>query len=292
MTQGKQTGLAYAQIWTVDQSGYAKGQIATPDNVGTPPITSSAYLVRDPETFNFQMPSRVVQSWQGGDRYQGSRMFGIAGLDSFEFARSQLDDAFTALVEGSAVDATTNAKYPHSAPNVSLGNLPALGMMVSQYVKLRTPGQKGAGKWLHLILPRVQISYQGSQMASQAVNPNTYSVLPDIFDRHPNGMLLSAMNLSLEDDEGVCLYFWSDYPVAVTTWIANGVATTFTTPYVPATTAVGTATDTYNWFTRDGVAEVLTSITTAGVTTPDGGAGDSGDIGVLFYATEAFAAVS
>jgi hypothetical protein len=72
--------------------------------------------------------------------------------------------------------------------------------------------------------------------------------------------------------------------VALTTYVANGSATTFTPQYLPATSVI-TLNANNNMFTVDGTATALTSISTSTGLATMAAAGSSGDVNVLVYET-------
>jgi hypothetical protein len=281
--KGAIAGFPYAQVWRVDDDGYAQGQLTTPDSPGTD-VTTSAYLLRDVKTAGFSLPANVKIDFTGGDKYLGSFMFGIASVDAFDFTTAYLDANVVALVTDSSVDQTTNADWSVFGNNEMNPTLPQCGVMLQTNFQSKESGTAGLNYWLNVIIPICQISPKPPQLAFQSEAPTTYTVQPSVATKWPNGDAFDS-NQGFENNECVAYYIVTNNPLAITTYNADGIETTFTAGYRPISTVV-TVNDTPNHFAVNGTPTALSSIvTTTGVATMSA-AGSSADRNVLMYETQ------
>lgn len=288
--QGIAAGMAYAQLWKVTQEGYFAGTASDPESLSTDTVYSP-YVIKDPEGFEFSLPSRNAVEWVAGDRYQGQMPFGIASIGDATFSRTMLDAVLNALITGSSVDATTNTFFAIFAPNVAAVELPLLGMLYSQRFQSRATGTKGIDYWLNLMFPRLTLSVASVGAQTQQGNPYTYNAKPTLGDKLPNGTAFSSLGIDVEDDEDLFLYFITQKPMTLVNYVADGVETTFNTVYQPISTTVTDAASP-NWFATQGVQEALSSIVIASGLATMGGAQDANDNNVLMHLTNKFDAVT
>jgi hypothetical protein len=287
ITKGAITGFAFAQMWTVKDC-YSYGQLNTDTAVSTP-ATSHAYLIRDPKTSGVPQISREVLTLTGGDTIKGARMFGPSSIDSFQITTTTLDADLVALVTRTSVDQTTNDVWSEVGFNYGLGNLPNVGLSLHANFQTIDESCDTLQKWFNLIFPSCQISPQYPTPSFQAEADMTWQVQPSMVGKRPNGDAFDS-NLGLENNQDLAYAIISDYPVALTTWFADGIATTFNTAYRPMSTTV-TVNSTQNHFAVNGTPTALTSIVIASGLATAAAAGSDGDVNVLMYETQ-FKAVS
>jgi hypothetical protein len=285
--KGAIAGFPFAQVWLVDNDGYAQGQLTTPDSPGTD-VTTHALLMRDVKTAGFSLPQNVKIDFTGGDKYLGSFMFGIASVDAFNLTTEYLDTNVTALVSDSSVDQTTNSLWSVFGMNEMNPTLPQAGLMLQTNFQSKESGTSGLNYWLNVIIPICQIAPKWPSLAFQAEAPTTYTVQPSVATKWPNGDAFDS-NQGFEGNECVAFGIVTDNPLAITTYNANGSATTFIAGYRPISTTV-TVNATQNHFAVNGTPTALSSIvTTTGVATL-AAAGSESDRDVLMYETR-FAAI-
>lgn len=281
--KGFLAGFPYAQVWTVDDDGYAKGQQSDPNSVsdGT---TTHAMLMKDTKTAGFTPPTRNVLHITGGDTWRGSFMFGIGSIDPFDLSLAYLDADLVALLTGSSVDQTTNAEWSVFGMDYNETDLVQVGLMLQTNFQSKETATLGANRWLNIIFPKCQISPNWPPLGWQAEAPLTYRVQPTMTSKWPNGDAFDS-NQGWEDNQAVAMGIITDYPLALTTYVADGVATTFTAGYRPISSTV-TINNTPNHFAVNGTPTALSSIvTTTGIATL-AAAGSASDIDVLMYETK------
>jgi hypothetical protein len=280
--KGAIAGFPFAQVWRVDNDGYAQGQLTTPDSPGTD-VTTHAYLMRDVKTAGFALPQNVKVDFTGGDKYLGSFMFGIASIDAFDLAAAYLDANVTALVSDSSVDQTTNTLWSVFGMNEMNPTLPQCGVMLQANFQSKEPGTSGLNYWLNLILPICQIAPKWPSLAFQSEAPSSYTIQPSVATKWPNGDSFDS-NQGFEGNETVAFGIVTDNPLAITTYNADGIETTFTAGYRPISTTV-TVNATQNHLAVNGTPTALSSIVTSTGVATLAAAGSSADRDVLMYET-------
>jgi len=286
MTQakiGSISGAAFAQVWRNDLNGYAMGQLDDPNVPGTD-VTTHALLLHDFISADIPSPERATASFRGGDRWRGSVFFGIGEYPAFPLTVQDLNAVFQSLCTGAKADQTTNAKWTVGAPDYNRVLLPSMGLMLAQRFTARDAGIAGRPRWLNMIFPEVTIGVTLPSAMFQGQQELTCQVAPVMVDKWPNGDAFDA-ETNLYESQTPVFYIVTDYPLAITTYVADGIETTFTTAYLPKYENV-TVNDTNNHFAIAGVPTALTSIVAATGVATMAAAGDSGDIGVLMYETE------
>ena len=278
---GNLAGLGYVQFWKVDENGYALGQVSDVTAPGTN-VTTHAYLCRHPVSFSPAAPSRDNVDFVSAGSWDGSMLLGLGSMGLSSIRMSVLDAALLALAEGSTVDTSSNSYWAQFAPNLREIDMPLLGMMISVRLQSRTSGSDGVNKWVNRCYPRIQLAMKEPDADHLSASELEFDITHAMSDTRPSGEDYTAMNL--EDNRTPWYYVSADKPVGVTTYVADGVATTFVTGYRPLSTTV-TVNATPNHFCVNGTPTALSSIvTTTGLATL-ASAGASGDIDVLMYET-------
>lgn len=281
MAAGGLAGIFHVQMWFVNSDGYMMGTATDPDNVAVN-TTLHAYKVPAPVSATLPAIERTIATHLGGQTIVGQRYLGIGSIGSFEMTLATLDETFNSYVTASAVDATTATAHSFSAPNTQRVTLPTLGICFTTAFT----NVNGAAEYLNIIYPSVQISSAipgANQEGGVNPNPLTYTVVPTPALRTPMGLLFSAMNMDLSDGRDIVLYDRTSNPIAFTTYVQNGSATTFDVGYRPVSDDV---TGDINMFYNDGVdnsgdTTSISTTTKAVVIT----AGSSGEILTVTYPT-------
>lgn len=273
-------GFERAIIWRL-KNNYAAGTVGSSMANGS---TSSAYVADDVTQANvaYQAPQTVVVT--GGDREVAQFQFGNPKSNTFNLTMTLLDPDLFAQISASAVDSTTNSKFVHFSNNTYKASPTTIGMALMQRFQSKAGGSTGNETYNILMVPRCTAIINSGGFNYRAVSNVTVVATPTFTTAGPNGMLFSDMNMSLTSDRVDQYNVQTDYPIHITTFISDGSATTFTAPYLPVSSTV-TLGATYNWFSRNGTPQALSSFsTTTGVATM-AAAGTAGDVNVLIYQT-------
>lgn len=119
-------------------------------------------------------------------------------------------------------------------------------------------------QWITYAYPNCKLSitgYPGMQQAGGTnSNPMTITVTPNMSTRFPWGALLSTGTNAFANNRSDYMAYRADYPLGLTTHVADIGDTQFVTGYRPKSADVA---DSNNKFGKDGVAFTPTSITPA-----------------------------
>jgi hypothetical protein len=283
---GMIAGFYDGWVWFRDSNGYPMGTLSTPDA----PVVNTVYTpFRLPGPVEVTPPtiSRETATSKGGQRIRNKRVLGVNDISDFTFTLSDYSETFNAMISGTTVDVTTLTNVATTAPNTGLTEPPQMGIAFA--IGYQT--DDGDNQTLTFMFHNVQISNsipKGSQAGGENPNPLQYTVTPTRSSRTALGHLYSTTALNVTDDKDILSIYRHEYPLFLTTYVANGAATTFTLPYLPISNdATGAAT---NSLTKLGAITAVTSVNIAtGVVTLTG-AGTTGDIWVAGTPT-AFATV-
>ena len=269
--------------WRVGTDCYNYAQL---DPTGTlTPDTTSHGITYIGEASNLTIPESVYKRFTfGATTFKGSALAGIEPPDALTGTISITKDALNVLSNDATLDTTTvaNAIVTSTNPNNLVPN--TVGCMFSQPKQTASSGCDGATEYRTFILPKGQMVANPSALTVDAGNdtqPVNLTFTPTMSNTHGWGTAFGT-NEGFADNK--TWYYWleSDYPYLCTTWIADGVETTFTTEYLPAFSDV-TNGNTYNIFTINGTVTAPTSFsTTTGLVTV-AAAGTSGDVHTVFY---------
>lgn len=284
-TRGNVYAFERAFVWRVGSNGIATGQL-DPDNL-TVNVTSHAMQIHGP--ISAQLPDANFDraEFKGGTSYEGSAALGLAGLSQGSLTASQLDASLSALLQGGLVDTTTLANASIAAPN-SLNPSPRqVGLMLVARIQSRLSTNPGRNKYLTVIYPLVQMRLKTPNLTQEGgVNPSAVSLTfdPQVVSKFHTGVAFGA-NQGWERNSEFHYWLTADNPYALSVFIQNASATTFTTEFLPASSVI-TGGNTTNWYTIDGVptAPVSHSTTTGLLTLA--GAGTSGKIALAFHQTQ------
>jgi hypothetical protein len=272
------------QVFRVDENGYPMGTLTDPDAPAVP-TTTHAYVVPGYVTATPGAREDEVATDQADGTNYGDITMGITSYGAVELTLSQRDEAFFNLIAGSTSDtATSSGMYITSANNTSI--TPRLfGMIITDRVR---DEKTGLPQYEHKVYNKGTFTVTQEAEGNQGggVNPSTLTVSfkPQPSERFAaTGQLYADMDLTVDEDRDTHSIIRSTYQITLTTFVKDGVATTFTTFYKPAVAAatVGGV----NIYSSEGVQAALTSLaTTTGLATMTA-PGTSGHIAVLLYVT-------
>jgi len=274
------------QIAFRDDNGYPQGQDTTP-NVKSVPQTDNAYV-----------PEGVITIDPQGATYPKVTIFGTnvfasipqpasaLGIPTFQLSRQ--DELLDSFANSVTIDTTTNTARLTYGENESRRTFPFFKVSMAELV---TDVDTGAYWYRHHIFPKCtlvkMVDTPAAQITGDVTNPApvTYALDLSLDQRDINGMLFSAQDLGLERDRTARLNRRSAKRLAYTTFVADGVATTFALGYRPTSSdATGSA---ENNITLNGVQTAVTSVATdATKLVTLTGAGSANDIWVVEYETD------
>lgn len=280
MAKGNIAGLAYAQVWRTDANGRMAGTEADPDNI-TANTTTHALLLTGAMSNDIADPERQRVVFQGDDGVLGSMYFGPNDLPEGTFTMSTYDTTLWTMAMGGNVVTDYGNTIFSTNPNKKTPNV--LGLAISRQAQDRDSGSDGTNIWLTTIY-KVQLVPRNPAAAFQEAAEVEMQITPLAMDRYPNGLAFGATE-SWTDNKTYSYNIEASYPLAFTTYVQNGSATTYTTGYRPISTTVANG-DFPNFHCVNNAQVALDSIvTTTGVATL-AAAGTSGQWASLVYETE------
>lgn len=272
------------QVFFVDDDGYPMGDLVTP-NAPVLDTEYHAYVVQGYVTAAPGAREVDTATDQADGTNYGDIDMGISSYGTVEITLSMKDEKFFNMIRGVSSDTTTSsAMYITTANNASITPRP-MGMIITDKVRDEATGVL---YYEHVVYNRgtftVTQEAEGNQSGGVNPSPLTVTYKPTLSTRFAaTGELYSATTLAPEEDRDTHTTIRSEYQVTITSYVKDGVATTFNTDYKPAVAAatVGGV----NVYTTNGTQAALTSLaTTTGLATMTA-AGTSGHIAVLLYTT-------
>jgi hypothetical protein len=277
------------QIFFVDDDGYPIG-IESDGTVPDPnaPVVGTAYhayvltgyVTATPAIREVDTATNKADGKNYGDKTTGVNTYG-----NTEITLSMRDELFFEMIRGVTANTTISSGMRISSKNNTSVSEPNMGLIITDLVRDEETGEE---KYEHTIYNKgtftVTAESEGNQSAGVNPSPLTLTFKPIPSTRHVlTGLAYSALGLGVAENEDTDGQISSDYEFTITTFVKDGVASTFTTKYKPA---VATATiGGVNVYSSEGTQAALTSlITTTGVATM-AAVGTSGHRAVLAYAT-------
>lgn len=287
MAQGNVYGFSALQLWKRGSDGYAYGQIADITAPGTN-VTSHAYAMFDGISATLPEVTRALAEFRGGSVHQGSAFMGTERLAPVPVELSNYDDTLNTLVGNGNADTTTVSGWTISGINEQNPSPTQLGAMLTLRFQSRASGTDGDNMYLNVLMPNCTGVYSRvsaiTQNGGENPSPSRLTLALAAASKHPTGVAFGS-NQGWYNSRTSLYFIVTAYPLAVSSYFADGVATTFILGYRPKYSTVTTG-NTNNWTAKNGTATAATSInTTTGVVTL-AAAGSSGDKHVVIYPTE------
>lgn len=283
MTAGHIAGFYHAQFCLRDSGGYPFGTVNDPDNAPNGTTTHAHKLIAPVEASALTFECEAA-TFRGGQTILGRRQLGISEIGAFEITLSAFDEAFHALISGSAVDTSIASAHSVTTPNALRAD-PPQGMLL---LTLGFQTTTGANKFITYAYPNVQISEAAAGAASQQGGenplPTRYTVTVSSAGRTFFGLPYSATSLGAADGSDVFVRYVTTKPISLTTFKAAAGAVQFTLGYRPVSSDHAGSRSVW---TKNGVsahADVTGVSTTTGVVSIN--AANAGDVWVGVYETE------
>lgn len=282
---GMIAGFYSAWIAFRDNNGYPVGTCVTP-NSPTVNTAYHAYRLKYPVQVNALSNSIAMATRKGGQRVRGHRYLPPDDTGSFTITLDGKDEQADAYMRGYTLDLAYNTSMAIGASNAYLTSPPrfVLGMSMGF-----TDTDNATDYFITQIWNNVVFTKPFGEGATQSsgTNPNTleWTVTPDPSARIGFGALYTATSLAVVEGTDLFVAIRDQYELTLTSYIANGSATTFTTGYRSMssdnTGAAG------NVILKAGVITAVTSVATGStklVTLT--GAGSSADHWDILYPTQ------
>jgi hypothetical protein len=284
-SKGNVAGLFTAQFYK-RYNGRAYGQIADPSAPGVN-ITTHAYRLTDPIRCTLPAVQRAIAEFVGGRGILGRMMLGVESLGNFEAEFANLDGPLMSMANVSNIDTTTVVNWSMFGPNHANPVLQNLGMLLTGRFQDRTLGTDGEFYYITVLVPSIEMEVDLTSLTREGgknPSPSKAIISPSFAGKFPNGQAFDSTQGFYENTTDY-LYIIAAKPIALTTYIANGVATTYTLGFKPTSSAVALG-HTDNWFTKGSVDTPPTSISTTTSIVTLAAAGVSGDLHDALYLTD------
>lgn len=285
MSRGNLYSFEKVFVWRVDDNGIAMGQL-NPDSLGSPPLTSHARELFGPITGTLPNASQVAATFRGGGRAEGRAAMGLNEIGEGTLNLSQLDADAMAFLRGSSVDTTSMTNVEIFARDNTRPSSVQVGMMLILRYQQRSGAQAGQNRYATIVYPLVEATLSignVTQEAGQNPTPATLTFQPSLSTRFPTGVAFSS-NQGWYNNEEFEYILVSEYGFALTAFVGDGTATTYTLGYRPVYNTV-TSGLTNQWFARDGVLLAPSSVNTSTGVVTLAAAGASGQRHVALYQT-------
>lgn len=257
-------GIYYLWIAFRDSDGYPEGSNTTP-NTRTVNTAYHAYRVKHPVSFTPPAPSYETATRRGGMKLVGQRDLGLSDYGVGTIVLDSFDEQFHAYITETSVDTSTMSGWDITTAGDTESARPQL--IVGLTIGVTT--EAGTDEFMTVIFHNATIrpaKPASSQEGGVNPNPLSYELVPNVSSRTGIGRLYSAMAFNIVENNDTFMLVRHDDPIFVSTYIANGVATTFVLAYRPTSSdATGAAN---NSITNEGATLAVTSVnTTTGVVT-------------------------
>lgn len=229
-------GIYELQVAVLNDNGVMMGQISEPDNP-TPNTTSHAYYVNHPVTVVPGAPTYTVATERSGQQYRGDVDLGMEALGEFTFTLAEIDLQLNALLTQSKVVTNYSDGWTEGGNNQSVSIPRRVALIFTGGGVSRDDATLDNRGYRHMVVPSctVRATEAGAnQSGGENPIPLTYTVRPGLSNKLPNGVLFDAIDpLMYAEGETFWHPIMLNYKIGMTTWVANGSASTFTLGYRP-----------------------------------------------------------
>jgi len=283
--RGGIAGAYHLQIAFRDANGYAKGSYVTPDSVPAN-TTTHAYYVGGLDSFSGAAAVYEKVTIKAGQQTIGNVTLGISDFGDPTIQLAEYNEVLNAYIKGATADVTSVSGWAMNPTNINQVTFPRFITLIAAKWLHSTDLTEYWLNWIYHNVQWIPASQGGSSQAG-GVNPNplTYILQQSKSTRQVTGVTMSASSGTyVVGGSDTCTVIRSVHPLALTTYVANGSATTFTLGYRPFYSTVTTG-NTDNSTTLNGVATAVTTIsTTTGAVVM--AAGTTADIWEVVYPTD------
>lgn len=226
-------GFERCQAGTIDSDGYFTGDDGSPAS-----LTGSGMLqLLGASVANVVAPAARQVTPEGDDGKVGSIMFPSVDPITFELSLKVHNATFAALAQGTLNYAEEEWTFTHFDPGTpTFRNMCLLFSRKAQSKVAATPGQG----YEHLLLPSVQISYNGPGQFQTGTNEATYnfSVTVDRATKTPWGRAYSLSNDGTVESSG--LTFWTENRFTMHSFTGDNSDVSVVVDYTPTSSTLNT----------------------------------------------------
>lgn len=284
VSKGYIYSFLHCQMWRVNANGVPVGQL-DPDNL-VADTTSSAYKLDGIVSAEFGTPEFGEVTFRSGTVFKGSVTTGLINPGQTTINSIGLDADLMSLLFGVKKDTTTIVNTTASSFGFTKTSPYDIGVMFTAQIFSADTATLGESYYTNIIFPRCTARFTPMPFNQDSgENPSQGSLTLNLktSDSDVLGVAFGS-NQGFEGNKEIAYFINADNPYAMTTYIENGVSTTYTTAYLPTSSTI-TSGNTTNYFTQNGAVTAPTSISTStGVVTIT--AGSSGNIANAFYQTQ------
>lgn len=280
-SRGNTYNLVSVFFWRVSSTGINYGQL-DPAATETGNTTSHALAFIGDAIASGVPEVTYKQATFGGSRQLGSAFMGINPIGTFDIQLSSMDATLINMAKGGNIDTTTVSGATLFSQNNNAQSPNDMGLMYSRQIQDRESGSDGDTKYITTVIPRCQVFVTdtgGNTTDGENPQPVTVTVTASMAEKHPWGASFGT-NEGFAGNKTDHYYLTAEYPYGLTTWIANGVATTYDVEFDNATTSV-TSGNTDNIFSINGTVTAPSSFASKTVTIA--AAGSDGDNHTAMY---------
>lgn len=280
--RGSFAGFYQAFVCKRNTNGFPVGQAADPESIAnSTPL--HAYHLFNPVEATVPTPDFQQANFKGGQKYLGIRPLGVGAVAPFDLTLTGQDEKFNQLI-GGGFDETLASLTGISVPNTNKTVRPQLMLGLT----IGFDNEEGEHIFVTSFYLNVTILpsyFAANQNAGENPNPLSYRVFPQMSLRTPFGILFEDTTLNVQENKEFVLYWRTDYPVSLTTYVAAAADTQFTLGYLPKYADIGGETNIFTLNGDEAGDEINTVSTSTGVVGFDSAYGN-GDIYVSAYQTE------
>jgi hypothetical protein len=287
MQPGKiwQAGARRLQFAHRNTDGFPVGT-ADPD---TPPANTAlnSYVIEGLREFIPHKREVAVATNRGDDVIKGQMYMGVKSYGDGSFELGIEDETFEALLNRSSLDTSLATGMVIRAGNDAQAEPRPAFLMATTRVQNIEDGGFYYKTWIYQNAQTVQDTPAPFNLKDgENPSPLKYKFVPSLSKRMITGHLFADTDLEVLEANDTYIVIRSSHPLAVTTWIADGVTghKSFTLPYLPLYSDATGAANNIITLNGDTTAAVSVSTTTGLVTLSD--EGDEGDIVVVLYQTD------
>lgn len=272
MTIGNPYGFLGAQFFRKTSSGIALGTL-NPDSLSGGSLdgtTTHAHLIQGTTGGTLPALTYDYAEFKDNQRYQGKVNMGLSTVDDLVINTNAIDSTLMQMFVGSSQDDTTTIDgVTIFALDTKSVDFHDLGLIMVQRFHDRSSATRGNTYYLTTIFPSVDGAVELGEL-SQDGGVNTYQATIRCSVRYggkfPGGNAFSSTQGWQNNEELFYMMKSNLGGFALTSFVGDGLTTTYTTKYVPASTDVASG-NTTHLFTENAVVTAPTSITTGGVVT-------------------------
>ncbi len=285
VTRGNVYNLLAAQFYRLTETGLPAGQLDTTVALVNA-STSHAYKIAGTTEATLPDPTYGRVTFRDGATFQGAVVTGLSDTGDITITTNAWDATLNKLFSGVNVDTTTITNATISSTGMNIISPYVIGCLLTAQIYSRDAATLGTTKHTTWVIgacsARVSIP---SLTQNDGENPSTATITltPRAATKLPVGAAFGA-NQNFGDNKEFVYAITADNPFALTMFVQDAIATTYTTAYLPTSSDVASG-NTTNLFAVNGTPTAPTSIvTTTGVVTL-AAAGTAGQIAAALYQT-------